>query len=181
MKTFPTTLPELRSDLADLVFDYATPGRQCAEIVLPNGRTIDYSHIDAFLTYGTMEDAGGPAALAETYYKAFFLEWAEAMSHTRETVYLQRGRDCSNDDDDNDPDSRWLWLDIWTDTDPEHRYIRYDWNFEMDCWELGADDFPAMSSALLNTFNKVVDDDLLTAYYNRREGRVRITADGLES
>lgn len=181
MKTFPTTLEEIRSDLNDLIYNYATPGRQCFEIVLPNGHSIDSSHIDAYLSHGTIEDAGGHEALADAYFKSFMPEWEDALSHTEETVYLQRGSDCSNDNDENDPDLRWLWLDIWTDSDPDRRYIRYDWSFEMECWELGCDDFPAMSNKLLDVFNRVVDDDLLTAYYRRREGRVRITADGLEA
>lgn len=180
MKIFPTNIEEFKAELLDL-FTRVKNDETCFEIVLPNGDTTSREHVLAFYQHADRDYVIDPKADSAFYFECWQSDFESAFSPEEEIVYLERGCDCSNDFDDDTPEERFLWLNIWTSADPEKRNIRYDWNVEMDCWELGSDDFPAMSNELLDVFNKVVDDELLTAYYKRQEGRVRITADGLES
>lgn len=94
-----------------------------------------------------------------------------------ETFYIKR-LDASNDLCQNthnkwivpaeeDPSSRWLWLAVWTNTDREERFNRYEWNDRYAGWELVADDYPQCSEALDNAVNKQLTDEVLTQLYER--------------
>lgn len=68
--------------------------------------------------------------------------------------------------EESDPKARWIWVEVWTSSDTERRFNRFDYNFECDCWELGADDYPACSDALSNAVCDKLTDSILTKLYN---------------
>lgn len=90
----------------------------------------------------------------------------------KETYYIKR-LEASNDPCPNtsgkgiEPKTRWLWVAVWTTSDREKRWNRYEYNERFADWELVADDYPQCSAELEKAVNKQLAGDILTQLYKR--------------
>lgn len=105
----------------------------------------------------------------------------------KETYYIKR-LDASNDPctnafnkwivpEEENPSSRWLWVAVWTNTDREERFNRYEYNKRLQDWELVADDYPRCSDKLNDAVNKQLTGDILTQLYKREFTEFKISVE----
>lgn len=105
----------------------------------------------------------------------------------KETYYIKR-LDASNDPcqnirnkwivpEEETPSSRWLWVAVWTTSDREKRWNRYEWSELLQDWELVADDYPQCSDKLNDAVNKHLTGKILTQLYKRELTEFQISVE----